>query len=345
MKIIKGFALVPPVLGAIRIGKSIVKGDRRLPQKDDAFTITTQVQDKNGWVVHRLHDKVKAIQPPNQNGAEQKIRSIPVRLAFDDLDLSLRGEYSVFDQQTGRPICTGDGETARRRTANGVETMECPGAENCPFGREKRCKLYSRMSFQIDGQDDDFGVFIFRTTGFNSLRTVAARLSYLQALTGGPLAGIPLTLRLRAKTSSNSYRSVLYFVDILVREGMTLVEAIEAGKAAREVWANAGFSRAAFENAVRDGLARSPFIESEDDGVELLDDFIEPASHEVTAQSNKSAMMVDEDGVILDCPDGVGMQAKNNGGLAGLRSVIDRGDDIDGIPSPATEKNWHVPIL
>ena len=43
---IKGLAITPPVLGRISIGKVIEKNGKRLPEKDDEFTITTQVQSK-----------------------------------------------------------------------------------------------------------------------------------------------------------------------------------------------------------------------------------------------------------------------------------------------------------
>jgi hypothetical protein len=32
-----------------------------------------------------------------------KLRSIPVRFLFNDPDLNLRAEYSLFDRKTGRP--------------------------------------------------------------------------------------------------------------------------------------------------------------------------------------------------------------------------------------------------
>lgn len=41
---IKGLALTPPVVGRIAIGKVVEKGGKRLPEKDDEFTLTSQVQ-------------------------------------------------------------------------------------------------------------------------------------------------------------------------------------------------------------------------------------------------------------------------------------------------------------
>ena len=51
---LKGLALTPPVIGRIAIGRVVEKGGRRLPEKDDEFTLTSQVQNKEGWVRTRL---------------------------------------------------------------------------------------------------------------------------------------------------------------------------------------------------------------------------------------------------------------------------------------------------
>lgn len=51
---IKGLAITPPILGRISIGRMIEKNGKRLPEKDDQFTITSQIQSKEGWVKHPL---------------------------------------------------------------------------------------------------------------------------------------------------------------------------------------------------------------------------------------------------------------------------------------------------
>ncbi|WP_228706243.1 hypothetical protein [Marinobacter sp. LV10R520-4] len=57
------------------------------------------------------------------------------------------------------------------------------------------CKPYGRLNVKV-GDDDDLGTFIFRTTGYNSIRTLAARLSYYQAVSSGLMAYMPLKLKL-----------------------------------------------------------------------------------------------------------------------------------------------------
>ena len=57
---LKGLALTPPVIGRISIGKVVEKGGKRLPEKDDEFTLTSQVQAKDGWVAHPLDDSLRS---------------------------------------------------------------------------------------------------------------------------------------------------------------------------------------------------------------------------------------------------------------------------------------------
>jgi hypothetical protein len=63
---IKGLMITPPVIGRISIGKVVEKNGKRLPEKDDEFTITTQVQQRQ-WVLHlwmRLCAKAKQMPSP-----------------------------------------------------------------------------------------------------------------------------------------------------------------------------------------------------------------------------------------------------------------------------------------
>ncbi len=126
---IKGLAITPPILGRISIGRMIEKNGKRLPEKDDQFTITSQIQSKEGWIKHPLDDQLRA------NTPNQKLRSIPVRMIFNDPDLNLRAEYTLFDRQTGRPVCVGDGQTCQRLTNQGVEQHPCPSPDLCPLAQ------------------------------------------------------------------------------------------------------------------------------------------------------------------------------------------------------------------
>ena len=63
---IKGLAITPPVLGRISIGKVVEKNGKRLPEKDDQFTITTQVKTVTvGYYILSMSNYAKP--PPMQS--------------------------------------------------------------------------------------------------------------------------------------------------------------------------------------------------------------------------------------------------------------------------------------
>ena len=165
----------------------VEKNGKRLPEKDDQFTITSQIQGKEGWIKHPLDEQLRA------KAQNQKLRTIPVRMIFNDPELNLRAEYNLFDRQTGRPICVGNGETCQRLTNHGVEQHPCPSPDLCSLAQGGNCKPYGRLHVNLD-ESDELGTFIFRTTGFNSIRTLVARLSYYHAASNGLLSN-PCVLR------------------------------------------------------------------------------------------------------------------------------------------------------
>ncbi|MBC3929754.1 hydrolase or metal-binding protein [Undibacterium sp. CY21W] len=263
---IKGLAITPPILGRISIGKVIEKNGKRLPEKDDQFTITSQVQGRDGWITHPLDDELRKL------SANGKLRSIPVRVLFNDPEINLRAEYSLFDRQTGRPLCVGNGDTCKRYTANGMQTLPCPAPESCELAKRQACKPYGRLNVQI-GDEDDVGSFIFRTTGFNSIRCLTARLHYYQAVSGNLLACLPLELRLRGKSTTQSHRSAIYYADLTIREGMSLEEAITTAKQIHERRQAGGYMQDALDQAVREGFANGAFEDSEEDAGEIVEEF------------------------------------------------------------------------
>ncbi|MGO4605211.1 hypothetical protein AB4142_02665 [Variovorax sp. 2RAF20] len=273
---LKGLALTPPVIGRISIGRVVEKDGRRLPEKDDGFTVTSQVQGRDGWITHPLDEQLR--QAP---GA--KLRSIPVRLLFDAVDLNLRANYSMFDRKTSRPLCVGNGETCRRSTPSGMQMLPCPAPEGCELARGGLCKPCGRLNVRISpadaGAGDELGSFLFRTTGFNSIRTLSARLSYFHAVSGGLLSALPLELRLRGKSTTQSHRAPIYYVDLTVREGMSLTEAVSAARTEQDARKASGFDQAALDEAARQGFAQGAFEESEEEGAAVVEEFYPSEPH------------------------------------------------------------------
>lgn len=269
---LKGLAITPPVLGRISIGKVVEKNGKRLPEKDDQFTITSQVQGREGWLLHPLNDELREKQ-------EDKLRSIPIRFLFNEPDLNFRADYTLFDRNTGRPVCVGNGETCKRQCEDGIKSLPCPSPDACPLAKGGACKPYGRLNVVI-GDDDPLGSFVFRTTGFNSIRTLAARLQYFQAISGNRLACLPLELRLRGKSTRQSHGTPIFYVDITVRGGMAMVEALQTANELNAQRQEAGFDQAALDDAARCGFSNGAFEDSEEDAGAIVEEFYPAESSE-----------------------------------------------------------------
>ena len=262
---IKGISITPPVVGRISIGRVVERNGKRLPEKDDQFTITSQIQTKEGWIPHPYDEGFRKA----QGG---KIRSIPVTVLFDDPALNFRAAYTMFDRQSGRPMCSGDGETCRRICSDGIKQMSCPTPTNCEMGQGGLCKPYGRLNVVI-GDEDPTATFAYRTTGYNSIRTLTARLRQFQALSGDKLSCLPLELRLRGKSTTMSRGTPIYYVDLTLRTGLTMAEALQAASDIRVKREEAGFDQAALDEAARTGLANGEFEETEDEAGTVVDEF------------------------------------------------------------------------
>ncbi|WP_299196113.1 hydrolase or metal-binding protein [uncultured Amphritea sp.] len=277
---LKGLAITPPILGRIAIGKMIEKDGKRLPQKDDQFTLTSQIQTRDGWLPHPLDESLRETQG-------DKLRRIPIRLLFNEPELNLRAEYSLFDRNTARPLCVGDGEQCRRRTREGMQTLPCPGPDGCELAQGGRCKPYARLNVVV-GDEDPLGTFIFRTTGFNSIRTLAARLEYFKAVSDNTLACLPLELRLRGKSTRQSHGTPIYYVDITLREGMDLEEALANAQQMALDRHEVGFNQQALDQAARLGFANGDFEEQEEDAAAIVEEFY-PHESEIPANGKMHA--------------------------------------------------------
>jgi hypothetical protein len=264
---LKGLVITPPVVGRISIGRVVERNGKRLPEKDDQFTLTSQVQNRDGWVLHPLDEQLR-------RAAEgQKLRSIPVRVLFNDPALNLRADYSLFDRNSGRPQCVGNGETCRRMEKEGVIQHPCPGPDTCAFAMGE-CKAYARLNVVVgDGEEDALGSFVLRTTSFNTIRTIAARLQYFSAVSGGRLSCMPLELKLRGKSTAMSHRSAIFYVDLIVRTGLTLEQAVAEAILKDEARRAGGMDQAALDEAARRGFANGAFEDLAEDVPAVVEEF------------------------------------------------------------------------
>ncbi|MGH1401957.1 MAG: hydrolase or metal-binding protein [Acinetobacter tandoii] len=300
---IKGLTITPPILGRISIGKMVEKNGKRVPEKDDQFTITSQIQNKDGWVKHPLDEQLRAKAP------NQKLRSIPVRMIFNDPELNLRAEYSLFDRQTGRLVCIGNGETCQRLTNQGVEHHPCPSPDLCSLAQGGLCKPYGRLYVNLD-ESDELGTFIFRTTGFNSIRTLAARLRYYHAASNGLLSCLSLQLTLRGKSTIQSYRTPVYYVDLTLKDGINLQHAIQMAKDIDQQSKASGFYQEALDFIAGQGFANAQFEVNAEEDSEIVEEFYvdkssEPEQQPIDLKAKTKPKVKQDNGFVQDIQKGL----------------------------------------
>lgn len=272
MTIIQNIAYTTPLLGAIRIGHVEERNGKRIPQKDDHFTITQLHKQGNAWVKHELHDKLSS------GSADKKLRSIPVKVIYSDADLNASERFEAYDRTQKRLVCAGDGVNAKQiDPATGkVNETECAGPAHCTWLRGQKqattCGIFGRAIVKVEGQEDEFGGFILRYGSYNGTVSLRSRLVGLQSLFGDKLPHIPLTLNLMSKSSAMSMNSVFYFADLRVN-GDPLQLAVAANEKV-QAYANAGINYAQFETrmkALRDnGRFETDPNETFDDREEFL---------------------------------------------------------------------------
>jgi hypothetical protein len=141
----------------------------------------------------------------------------------------------------------------------------------------------------------DFATFIFRTTGYNSIRTLAARLSYYQAVSGGLLAFMPLELKLRGKSTTQSHRTPIYYVDLVIKDGVSLQEAVAEARGKSRQVKEGGVDQAALDIAAAKGFANALLEYDEDEMTQVIEEFYPPAAGNGLSRSSSIVSKLRED--------------------------------------------------
>jgi hypothetical protein len=199
-----------PEIGKIKIGnkgetrKSKAGNDYRLPQKLDHFIITTNEKDSNDDFI--IDSEIHAI-------LGDQPKELPIRLLFNDLKLNFITRYAIYKGKD-KCICEGDGVTFYwlNEANNEWKVGRVPVEEMKSDFKGDKCKINGVLSCVIEGVNKIGGVWKFRTVGINSVIALKTGLEFIQQLTGGQLAGIPLTLVLRPKTVNVEGKSTKVYV-------------------------------------------------------------------------------------------------------------------------------------
>lgn len=292
---IAGFCITPVAQGKIKTGTVVKNNGKTIPMKQDFFTITTLARSPkkdNESIAHPVEESLKTA----SSKPSEKLRAIPVRIMFNQTANSLQVSYSAFDSQSGRPACQGNGLQAKRRNLQGeISEIPCPGSAHCKDVRSGayRCKQFARLIVAIDHdgmwEKDPLIGFTYRTSSFNTIRALSARLEEYEALMGGKMAGFPATLRVRSKASAASFNQPFYWLDLEPRE--SLISSARSAFEYQKQMAEVGLDLEKLEAAVASGYSRSEFAfltEIDEDADEIADTFFaeeEAESEQPTAES------------------------------------------------------------
>jgi len=82
-----------------------------------------------------------------------------------------------------------------------------------------------------------------------------------------------LELKLRGKSTAQSFRSAVYYVDLTVRPGVSLESAITEARQIDVERRENGFKQEALDQAARAGFSNSAFEYGSMDGMEVVEEF------------------------------------------------------------------------
>jgi len=209
-------------VGKIKIG---TKGEERtsktgkafrLPRKLDHFVVTTNFKDPHtDTFVPDVALMEQIASATNQD--PNNLKFLPVMLLFDNPELNFIVRFSCYKSATA--WCIGDGKKAfRLKNNNGErEEVKCPCNRVLPnYNGQEKCKVFGRLILLLQGVKRLGGVWVFRTTSWNSVRSIQASMVFLRQLTGGILAGIPLMLTINPKAviTPNGTPQTVYVVNL-----------------------------------------------------------------------------------------------------------------------------------
>ena len=99
---------------------------------------------------------------------------------------------------------------------------------------------------------------------------------------------MPLQLTLRGKSTTQSYRTPIYFVDLTLRDGVTLKDAVQQAKAIDSELSEYGFDQIALDDAAKTGYANSCFEVDGDEMSDVVEEFYPVDTEDVSSTQQGS---------------------------------------------------------
>ena len=222
-----------PRLGKIHLGVKVDGPKGQYPKPVDYLVCPPEIQEVYG----------------------EKPKALEITFVSDDLEACASQWLRAYKQTTGL-VCKGNGYTAdalldtdKLKQAGGELTaavwasskskhvvrqpIDCPGEgfdgePPCPLYAAKGCKRLMMLQFVVIGVGG-IGVWQIDTSSINSIQNVNGFLEMLKALTGGRVAGIPLTLRLvPLEVAPDGHKKTVHVLELHTDKTMT--ELLTAGE-------------------------------------------------------------------------------------------------------------------
>jgi hypothetical protein len=235
----------------------------RIPTKWDHFKIGSMLKDENGEVI--IDEELTAIIGEN-------CKELDISLCFDIPALNIPNFYAFF--KASKLQCRGNGKKAYRRNEEGeLDEIKCD-RKNCQFAKEKKCKPYAKLSVILEGANRVGGVFVLRTTSYNSIRNLISSMAFISNATGGILAGLPLKLRLMPATviPNGLNKKVVIYVTNIEYAG-TITELKEDAHKEIDRRLQLGFNMRKLEQSQQKLITKQATEEAEENAEDIENEF------------------------------------------------------------------------
>jgi len=267
-------------IGKIKIGAKgrVVESKKgktfRLPEKFDHFVITMNLKDPSTDTYIPDEPLMKRIaEETNQDPASLKL--IPVTLLFDDPNLNFMVRFSCY--KNAQQWCVGDGEKAFRlseKNSGEREQVQCPCQRVLPdYSGTDKCKVFGRLSVIIRGVERLGGVWVFRTTSWNSVRSIMSSMLFIRQITGGILAGIPLVMSIHPKTAITPKGEIQTVYIVTLEFHGTMDELLQHSLKIRKTRLEYKVQTEVLEEQIRKRFASLPPVEFEEDERDIAEEF------------------------------------------------------------------------
>lgn len=216
-------------VGKIKIGKKGAErttktgANFRLPEKIDHFIITSNSRNDNGDLI--IDQSIMKTLGPEP-------KEIPIYFLFNSIEENWK-TWNGFYSGDGKCFCISqDAQTASRanveetdingkmirRVMDTRNTIKCPG-KDCEFQKKNEknvqwCKPHGKLMVILPMAEQVGGVYVFRTTSWNTIANITSQLVYFQQITHNHIAGLPFIMRIFPKSVKYSDAGVMKSANI-----------------------------------------------------------------------------------------------------------------------------------